>query len=103
MFAIISHEGKQYKVEENKEYRIDSTTFTDDKKVVFDEVLLVDDGERTTIGAPLIDGAKVEAEKISDIRDDKVKVFKFHAKKRYKKTLGHKQKYSVVKIKSIKI
>lgn len=103
MFAVMSHKGNQYKVLPNKEYQIDLLELNpDEKKINFSEVLLINDGKKTTVGNPFIEGASVEAEFVKNISDEKVEVFKFHSKKRYKKTLGHRQKYSIVKILNIK-
>lgn len=103
MFAIISHKGKQYKVVKDKECKIDLIDDSVDKKIVFNQVLLIEDGDKIVVGTPYIDKALVEAEKIENIRGGKIRVFKFNAKKRYKRTAGHKQKYTVVKIKDIKL
>jgi len=103
MFAVISHKGNQYKVLPNKEYQIDLLELNpDEKKINFSEVLLINDGKKVVIGNPFIEGASVEAEFVKNISDDKVEVFKFHSKKRYKRTHGHRQKYSIVKILNIK-
>jgi len=102
MLAIISHKNNQYKVEEGKEYNFDLFENTGDKKITFDQVLLVDDGKSVQIGTPEIKGASVEAEIIGEAKGKKISSVKFHAKKRYKRTLGHSQKYTRVKISKIK-
>ncbi|MFA7253423.1 MAG: 50S ribosomal protein L21 [Patescibacteria group bacterium] len=100
MFAVVSYQGNQTKVEAGKEYKMDITE-SDDKKITFDEVLLISDGEEIKVGAPFIEGAKVEAEVIASGRGEKVSGIKFKAKKRYKRTFGHRQQYQLVKILSI--
>lgn len=102
MFAVVSHKGNQYKVEPNKEYRIDLIDEAGQKKVDFSEVLLISDKDKIVVGNPVVAGASVEAEFVKNISDDKVEVFKFHAKKRYKKTYGHRQQYSIIKVLNIK-
>lgn len=104
MFAVVSYKGNQYKIEPNKEYQVDLLELNpDEKKVTFSEVLLVNDGKKDYIGNPNVHGASVEAEFVKNIRDDKVEVFKFHSKKRYKRTHGHRQSYSIIKVLSIKL
>ena len=100
MFAIVAHNGKQYKFEVGKTYEIDLLD-SEEKKVVFDKVLLISDEKDTKVGNPEIKDAKVEAEFIDNIKDEKVNVFKFHAKKHYMRSNGHRQNYSRVKISSI--
>ena len=102
MFAVVSYNGKQYKVAEGKTYKIDLLEHSEDKKISFSDVLLIED-EKILVGTPLVEGAKVEAEIIEDIKDDKVSGIKFHAKKRYKRNLGHRQQYTLVKITKIKL
>lgn len=103
MFAVISHKGNQYKVEPNKEYMIDLMELGDQKKIQFSEVLLINDGDKNVIGDPIIKGAIVEADLVKNISDDKALVFKFKAKKRYKRTHGHRQPYTIIKVTNISI
>jgi large subunit ribosomal protein L21 len=102
MFAIVSYKEKQYKVEAGKEYNFDLIDQTD-KEIVFSKVLLVNDGKNVKVGDPDVEGASVEGEIVKNIKDEKVSGVKFHAKKHYKRNLGHRQQYSVVKIKQIKL
>jgi len=101
MFAIINHNKEQYKVEPGKTYRIDGLGDTDEKKVRFDEVLLVNDGKTTKVGDPAVKGATVEAEIVGRIKGQKVGVLKFHPKKHYKRYNGHRQTYTEIKVSSI--
>ena len=103
-FAIIETGGKQYLVEEGMTVKIEKL---DDAhkagdKVVFENVLLVDDGkDSTTVGTPYIPGAKVEAEVKSVGRGKKVTVIKYKAKSNYFKKRGHRQPFVEVKISKI--
>ncbi len=103
-FAIIATGGKQYPVAVGDVIRVEK--LGDDlkkgDKVVFDQVLLVDNGKDTTIGTPTIAGAKVEAIFQSAGRAQKVIVVKYKAKSKYHKKNGHRQPYSEVKISAIK-
>ncbi len=99
-FAIIETGGKQYMVSEGDTVKIEkiSGDFKAGDGVVFDKVLLVDNGSDTTIGAPYISGAKVSAEITKIARAAKVTVIKYKAKSNYYKKRGHKQPYFEVKI-----
>lgn len=103
-FAVIKTGGKQYRVSAGDVIRIEKMKDVTEvgQKVVFDEVLLVDNGSDTTIGMPLIDGAKVTAEVTKIGRADKVMVVKYLQKSRYHKKNGHRQPFVEVKITAIK-
>lgn len=106
-FAIIQTGGKQYKVSLGSVVSIEKlkSTKVEYKKgdtVSFDKVLLVDDGKNTTIGAPYISGAKVDAEIMEIGRAKKVMVLRYKQKSRYLKINGHRQPFFKVKITSIK-
>ncbi len=103
-FAIIATGGKQYPVAVGDVIRVESLDgeFKAGDKVVFDKVLLVDNGKDTTIGTPNIDGAKVEAIFQKAGRAKKLIVVKYKAKSKYFKKNGHRQGYSEVKISAIK-
>jgi len=111
-FAVIETGGKQYKVSIGQKIKVEklspfvkdeaSQTKQDNKRFVFDKVLLVSEGDKTEIGAPYIDGAKVEAKILKNDRDKKKIVFKYHSKTRYRKKKGHRQHYSEVQILDIK-
>lgn len=102
MLAIISHKNNQYKVEEGKEYNFDLFETDGDKEIVFDHILLVDDGKSIKIGTPEVAGASALGEIIGKVNGKKICSVKFHAKKRYRRTLGHTEKYTRVKIAKIK-
>ena len=103
-FAVIQTGGKQYKVSKGDSLKIEklSDTAKVGDKVVFEEVLLVDNGKDTTIGTPYISGAKVEAtvEKIGKLPT--ITVIHYKQKSRYFKKNGHRQPYFQVKISNIK-
>lgn len=112
-FAVIQTGGKQYKVQAGDVLKIEKLSqdrkpgeqpmlYEDGAKVVFDQVLLTDDGAKTTVGAPYIAGAKVSATvTVSSAKGVKVMVVKYKAKSRYYKKNGHRQPFTEVKIDSI--
>jgi large subunit ribosomal protein L21 len=100
-FAIIETGGKQYKVAEGDVLRIEKILKKEGESVVFDKVLLFDDGENTHIGAPYVQGKKVEAEHIKEGKGKKILVQKFKSKSNYSKRYGHRQPFTEIRIKSI--
>ena len=99
-FAIIQTGGKQYLVQEGQTLKIEKIK-GDHKvgdKVVFDQVLVVDNGQDTTLGMPFISGAKVSAEVTKISRAKKVTIIKYKAKSNYFKKRGHRQPFFEVKI-----
>lgn len=103
-FAIIQTGGKQYMVAAGDTLKIEKIKGEHKvgDKLTFNDVLLVDNGQDTTIGMPFISGAKVEAEVTKIGRAPKVTVIKYKAKSNYFKKRGHRQPYFEVKISSIK-
>lgn len=101
-FAVIKTGGKQYRVSAGDILNIEKLPETKGGKVVFDKVLLVDDGKTTKVGNPLISGASVEALVKEEGKAKKVVVVKYKAKSRYLKTRGHRQPYTKVEITGIK-
>ncbi len=104
MYAIIKTGGKQYKVAEGEEVRVEKLGLEDGAKVKFDEVLFVADGDSITTGTPVIKGAVVEGEVVKSGKAKKIRVFKFKPKNNgYKRTMGHRQPYTAVKINKISL
>src|SRR3989344_1939416 len=100
-YAVIRSGGKQYKVNVGDTLTIDKLSSGDKKLVVFDEVLLVVDEDKVTLGKPNIKGASVEASLIENKKGEKIRVSKFKAKVRFRKTIGFRSQLSVVKIEKI--
>lgn len=97
MYAVIKASGHQYRVSEGEEITIDYQKGNVGDKLSFDQVLMVSD----KVGAPLVDGASVEAVIKKQTHNPKVVVFKFKRRKDYKRTRGHKQPMTVVEISKI--
>jgi large subunit ribosomal protein L21 len=100
-FAIIETGGKQYKVSSGTILEFEKLEGEAQKSVTFDKVLLVSDGKDVKIGQPYVEGAKVKGTILEQKRDKKVLVFKFKKKTGYKKTQGHRQYLTTVKIDAI--
>lgn len=101
MYAVIKTGGKQYKVEAGATLKVEKLLGEVGSKVVIDKVLMIADGENTTIGAPLIAGATVNATVVSHGRADKVMIFKFRRRKHYRKTQGHRQSFTEILINDV--
>ena len=102
MHAVIKTGGKQYRVKEGDVLRVEKLGLDAGAKVELDEVLMLSNGEDIKIGAPLLKGAKVTAEVMSNGRAKKVKIMKFRRRKHSMTQMGHRQSYSEIKIKTIK-
>ena len=98
MYAVIKTGGKQYKVEAGAKLKVEKLLGDVGSKVVIDKVLMINDGDNTTIGAPLVAGATVSATVLSHGRADKVMIFKFRRRKHYRKTQGHRQSFTEIQI-----
>jgi large subunit ribosomal protein L21 len=101
MFAIIETGGKQYRVEEGLELNVDLLKAEAGDNLSIDSVLLIDKDGETKIGEPFVQGAKVECEVLGHIRGKKIVVFHKLPKKDARKTQGHRQDYTQIKVKSI--
>ncbi len=101
MYAVIKTGGKQYRVTPGLRLKVEKLETEVGGNVTIDQVLMVADGEDVKIGAPLIQGAKVQAKVLSHGRGDKVMIFKFRRRKHYRKTQGHRQSYTEIQIEKI--
>ena len=101
MKAIFVTGGKQYSVSEGDEIFVEKLNAEAADTVTFDQVLAVVDGENSTFGKPVVDGAKVEATVVKNGKAKKIVVFKYRPKKDSKSIRGHRQPYTKVKIEKI--
>lgn len=101
MFAVIRTGGKQYRVQEGDILEVEKLNKKEGQKVVFDEVLLIEDGEKILIGAPLIEKAQVRAEVVANFKDEKIIIFKKKRRKQYRRTRGYRQELTRVKVEEI--
>lgn len=101
MYAVIKTGGKQYRVSEGDVLYIEKLDIAEGEKVEFEEVLVVSKEGETLVGAPVVNGAKVEATVLQQGKGKKVVVFKYKPKKDYRKKQGHRQPYTKVQIDKI--
>ena len=101
MYAIVEIAGHQFKVEKDQKVFVNRLAAEEGKKVSFDNVLLLADGDKVTVGAPAIDGAQVGAKVLKHLKGDKVIVFKKKRRKGYRVKNGHRQALSEIVIETI--
>jgi large subunit ribosomal protein L21 len=102
MYAIIESCGRQYKVAEGDVVFFEKLDVEEGKKVTFDKVILVSEDKKVEVGAPYVKGVKVEGKVIANGKGKKIIVYKYKAKKNYRRTQGHRQPYTKVEITKIK-
>ncbi|AOR26083.1 50S ribosomal protein L21 [Flavobacteriaceae bacterium] len=101
MYAIVEIAGQQFKVEKDQKVFVHRLQTEEGKKVAFDNVLLLADGDKVTVGAPAIDGAQVGAKVLKHLKGDKVVVFKKKRRKGYRVKNGHRQALTEIQIDNI--
>lgn len=101
MYAVVRTGGRQYRVEPGAEVDVERLAIEIGQSVELDEVLLVADGGKASVGAPLVAGAKVKATVVDQYRDRKILVWKYRPKQRYRRRKGHRQYYTRLRIDEI--
>jgi large subunit ribosomal protein L21 len=101
VYAIVRDRGMQYRVEEGQVLEIDLLDAEPGSNIELSEVLLVGGGDAIKVGAPVVDGARVQAEVIGETKGEKIVVFRYRNKKRYRRRVGHRQRYTQIKVTSI--
>ncbi|WP_129630135.1 50S ribosomal protein L21 [Candidatus Oscillochloris fontis] len=101
MYAIIRDRGMQYRVEKGQVINIDLLDVEPGSQIELGEVLLVGNGDTVRVGAPLVSGAMVKAEVLGMKKGEKIIVFRYRNKKRYRRRTGHRQRYTEIKISDI--
>ncbi len=103
MYALVRSGGRQYRVEPGKNFKVDKLTAKPDSALVLDQVLMVSDDDDVTLGAPLIDGANIACTVVRHERGPKVRVFRFKAKKGYRKRSGQRRDLTVLHVDEVSI
>ncbi len=102
MYAVIRTGGKQYRVSEGDVLRVERLPADVGETVELDDVLMVGEGSEAAVGAPRVEGSRVEAEVLEQERRRKVHVTKFKRRKSYHRQHGHRQPYTQIKITGIR-
>lgn len=103
MYAIIKTGGKQYRVQEGDTLFIEKLDVEADQTIDFEEVLAVSGDNGLKVGTPRVEGAKVSAKVIENGKGKKIIIYKYKAKKDYRKKQGHRQPYTKVKVEKITV
>jgi large subunit ribosomal protein L21 len=103
VYAIIRTGGKQYRVEKGDVVRVERLEAAVGSTVTLDEVLLVGDATGTKVGSPRVAGAAVLGTVVEDGRDKKIRVFKYKKRKHYRRTKGHRQSFTAVRIDTVQV
>ena len=98
MYAVVKTGGKQYRVAKDDVLTVEKLDGDAGARVELSEVLAMDDGKGLTVGAPLVDGARVAAEVLEQKKGDKVVIFKKKRRKNYRRSKGHRQQLTVIRI-----
>ena len=101
MYAIVEISGKQFKVEKKQKLFVNRLDVAEGKKISFDNVLMVNDGSKSSVGTPIVSGVQVDAKVLKHLKSDKVIVFKKKRRKGYKVRNGHRQAITEIEISDI--
>ena len=101
MYAIIKTGGKQFRVEEGSIINVEKLNAQAEEQIEFNEILAVSKEGKLTIATPMVEGAKVFAKALEQGKDKKITIFKYKAKKDYRKKQGHRQPYTKILIEKI--
>lgn len=101
MYAVIVTGGKQYKVQEGDILFVEKLGAEEGETVTFDQVLAVSGDQGLTMGEPMVAGASVTAKVVKNGKDKKIRIFKYKAKKGYRRRQGHRQPYTKVQVETI--
>ncbi len=99
--AVIAISGSQFKVTEDQKLSVANLNIKEGEKSICDQVLLVADDKKIEVGTPIVKDAKVEFEVIKNYQGEKVKIFKYKSKSRYRKSMGFRAKLTEIKITKI--
>lgn len=103
MYAVIKSGGKQHRVSTDELLKVELLKVEKGETIKFEDVLMVVDGETVKIGQPVVDGASVEAEVVDHGRGEKIRIIKHKRRKHYHKEQGHRQWYTLLRIKAINV
>ena len=101
MYAVVKTGGKQHKVTVGEKLNVEQIPAELDSQIELNEVLMIADGDKVTVGAPTVAGAKVVAKVVAHGRGEKIRIFKMRRRKHYQKRQGHRQNFTQIEIVSI--
>jgi large subunit ribosomal protein L21 len=101
MYAVINTGGKQYKVSPGDVVRVESLDAKKGDTIELKDVFMIADGDKVSVGKPRLESARVTAEVMGDGRGEKLLIFKHRRRKGYRRTNGHRQNFTAIKVKEI--
>ena len=101
MYAVLKSGARQYRAEVGETILVDRLSANVGQQLEMDQILLIADGERVEVGRPTIEGAKVLATVVAQEKGPKVRIFKYHPRKRYRQRAGHRQRYTRLRVDKI--
>ena len=101
MYAVIKTGGKQYRIQVGEKLKVEQLDVENGSELTIDQVLMVADGDKVTVGTPLVSGAKVSATVLGQGRHDKIRIFKMRRRKHFQRHQGHRQNYTEIQITGI--
>jgi large subunit ribosomal protein L21 len=101
VYAVVKSGARQYRASVGDTIIVERLPAETGQRLELDEVLLVADGEQVEIGRPTIDGAKVLATVVAEEKGPKIRIFKYHPRKRYRRRAGHRQRYTRLRVDEI--
>ena len=101
MYAVFKTGGKQYRASKGDTLKIEKLDAAEGDSIEFDQVFMVGEGDNVKVGAPLVSGSKVKAKVLIQAKDKKVDVIKFRRRQNYRRTMGHRQWFTLVEITGI--
>ena len=101
MYAVIKTGGKQYRIQVGEKLKVEQIEAQNGSELILDQVLMIADGEKISMGNPLVEGASVSATVLGQGRHDKIRIFKMRRRKHYQKHQGHRQNYTEIQITGI--
>ena len=103
MYALVEIKGRQYKAEKGAQLKIDRIEAEKGNTVEFDKVLMLNDDKDVKIGSPYLNGIKIAVTVEDQMKDDKIVVYKYKKRKNFRRTKGHRQPYTIVKVNDITV
>jgi large subunit ribosomal protein L21 len=101
MFAIIESGGKQYRVSKDTVFQVEKIDGSEGEQIELEKVLLINNEDKITVGAPYIQGSSVKVTILTHARDKKIRVFKMKRRKRYRRSMGHRQWFTKLRVDEI--
>lgn len=101
MYAVVESGGRQYKAIKGQAIQVERLPYEAGAQIELDRVLLIADGQEVQVGQPVVKGAKVKATVLGETKGPKIRIFKMHPRKRYRRRQGHRQAYTQLRIDEI--